>query len=64
VEAVREFAASPNAKTIFMPVEMASLVGTVGGIGELVKAVREEARPPASVPRTSTAKRAGEIEAD
>ena len=40
VEAVRDFANSPNSKTIFMPVELAALVGTVGGIGELVDAVR------------------------
>ncbi len=40
VEAVKDFANSPNAKTIFMPVELAALVGTVGGIGELVDAVR------------------------
>lgn len=46
VEAVRAFAASPNSKTIFMPVELSSLVGTVGGIGELVKAVHGE--PPAA----------------
>ena len=46
VEAVRDFANSPNAKTIFMPVELASLVGTVGGIGELVRAVRDGASDP------------------
>ena len=40
VEAMHAFASSPNAKTIFMPLEATSLVGTVGGIGELVKAVR------------------------
>ena len=45
VEAVREFAASPNAKTIFMPVELSALAGTVGGLGELVKAVRDSAQP-------------------
>ena len=44
---MREFAASPNAKTIFMPVEISSLVGTVGGIGELVKAARGDDAPPA-----------------
>jgi regulator of protease activity HflC (stomatin/prohibitin superfamily) len=52
VEAVREFATSPNSKTIFMPVELSSLVGTVGGIGELVKAVRgdDDAPPPKPAP--------------
>ena len=51
VEAVRAFATSPNSKTIFMPVELSSLVGTVGGIGELVKAVRgDDDAPPAPKP--------------
>ena len=31
------FATSPNAKTILFPVEATQLIGTVGGIGELVK---------------------------
>jgi len=37
VEAVREFATSPNAKTILFPVEATQLIGTLGGIGELAK---------------------------
>lgn len=36
-EAVAAFANSPNAKTILFPVEATQLIGTVGGIGELVK---------------------------
>ncbi len=36
-EAVAGFASSPNAKTILFPVEATQLIGTVGGIGELVK---------------------------
>ena len=36
-EAVARFATSPNAKTILFPVEATQLIGTVGGIGELVK---------------------------
>ncbi len=36
-EAVALFANSPNAKTILFPVEATQLIGTVGGIGELVK---------------------------
>ena len=36
-EAVAAFATSPNAKTILFPVEATQLIGTVGGIGELVK---------------------------
>jgi regulator of protease activity HflC (stomatin/prohibitin superfamily) len=42
VEAVGKFATSPNAKTIFMPLEATNLIGSVGGIGELMKAVGQE----------------------
>jgi len=38
-EAVSQFATSPNAKTILFPVEATQLIGTIGGIGELVKDV-------------------------
>lgn len=37
VEAVSQFATSPNAKTILFPVEATQLMGTLGGIGELAK---------------------------
>jgi regulator of protease activity HflC (stomatin/prohibitin superfamily) len=37
VEAISEFARSPNAKTILFPVEATQLIGTLGGIGELAK---------------------------
>ncbi|MFD0947130.1 SPFH domain-containing protein [Sphingomonas canadensis] len=37
VEAVSKFATSPNAKTILFPVEATSLIGTLGGIGELAR---------------------------
>ncbi|HJS40996.1 MAG TPA: SPFH domain-containing protein [Sphingomicrobium sp.] len=37
VEAISEFARSPNAKTILFPVETTQLIGTLGGIGELAK---------------------------
>jgi regulator of protease activity HflC (stomatin/prohibitin superfamily) len=37
VDAVAEFARSPNAKTILFPVEATQLIGTLGGIGELAK---------------------------
>jgi regulator of protease activity HflC (stomatin/prohibitin superfamily) len=39
VEAVAEFARSPNAKTILFPVEATQLIGTLGGIGELAKEI-------------------------
>ena len=35
--AVGKFATSPNAKTILFPVEATQLIGSLGGIGELVK---------------------------
>jgi regulator of protease activity HflC (stomatin/prohibitin superfamily) len=37
VEALRDIAAAPNEKVIFMPLEASSLIGTLGGIGELAK---------------------------
>ena len=37
VEAVSQFATSPNSKTILFPVEATQLIGTLGGIGELAK---------------------------
>ncbi|HEX4800513.1 MAG TPA: band-7 C-terminal domain-containing protein, partial [Sphingomicrobium sp.] len=48
VDAVAEFARSPNAKTILFPVEATQLIGTLGGIGELAKEAIGGARP--SVP--------------
>lgn len=36
-EAVAAFANSPNAKTILFPVEATQLIGSIGGIGELVR---------------------------
>jgi regulator of protease activity HflC (stomatin/prohibitin superfamily) len=50
-EAVAAFATSPNAKTILFPVEATQLIGTLGGIGELVKDAIGNAPPPPA-PRT------------
>jgi regulator of protease activity HflC (stomatin/prohibitin superfamily) len=36
-EAVAQFATSPNAKTILFPVEATQLIGSLGGVGELVR---------------------------
>jgi regulator of protease activity HflC (stomatin/prohibitin superfamily) len=52
VEAVAEFARSPNAKTILFPVEATQLIGTLGGIGELAK----EAIGGQSAPRPTTSR--------
>ena len=38
VDAVKEMATSQNDKIIFMPLEASSLIGALGGIGELTKA--------------------------
>ena len=51
VEAVSEFARSPNAKTILFPVEATQLIGTLGGIGELAREVMggdNSPKPPSS----------------
>ena len=55
VEAVGQFATSPNAKTILFPVEATQLIGTLGGIGKLAKeALGDDGAPPPppSMPRT------------
>jgi regulator of protease activity HflC (stomatin/prohibitin superfamily) len=36
-KAVGKFATSPNAKTILFPIEATQLIGSLGGIGELIK---------------------------
>ncbi len=56
VDAVGQFASSPNAKTILFPVEATSLIGTLGGIGELAREALggdkgPGAPPPAAPPR-------------
>ena len=61
VEAVAEFARSPNAKTILFPIEATQLIGTLGGIGKLAReALGDDGDPvrmppapppPASVPK-------------
>jgi regulator of protease activity HflC (stomatin/prohibitin superfamily) len=60
VEALGSFAASPNAKTIFLPLEASSVIGSVGGISELVQALgRDKAEKPAdAVPIAPTRERA------
>ncbi len=44
-EAVSEFARSPNAKTILFPVEATQLIGSLGGIGQLVGEALGEVGP-------------------
>lgn len=40
-EALRDIAASPNAKTVMIPLEAASLLGSIEGIGEIARATRK-----------------------
>jgi regulator of protease activity HflC (stomatin/prohibitin superfamily) len=57
VEAFSKLAASPQQKTVIVPADMASLVGSLSGIGALVKTAQEEgaaqtARARGAVPST------------
>jgi regulator of protease activity HflC (stomatin/prohibitin superfamily) len=49
-KAVAKFADSPNAKTILFPIEATQLIGTLGGIGELVREVMGEGGKSGAVP--------------
>jgi regulator of protease activity HflC (stomatin/prohibitin superfamily) len=51
VEAFARLAESPQQKTVIVPAEMSALVGSIGGIGELVKAVQADPAPAAARPR-------------
>ena len=46
VEAFAKLAESPQQKTVIVPAEMGALVGTIGGMGELVKAVTADGPAP------------------
>jgi len=48
VDAFAKLAASPQQKTVIVPAEMSALVGSVGGLAELVKAVGQPDGPPAA----------------
>jgi regulator of protease activity HflC (stomatin/prohibitin superfamily) len=50
VEAFGRLADSPQQKTVIVPADMASLVGSIAGIGELLKA-GGESRPPSAPPK-------------
>ena len=41
-EALRDVAASPNSKTVMIPLEAAGLIGSVAGIADIAKAVTKE----------------------
>jgi regulator of protease activity HflC (stomatin/prohibitin superfamily) len=57
VEAIGQFATSPNAKTILFPVEATQLIGTLGGIGELAREVLgKDATPSPGAPERRPAR--------
>jgi regulator of protease activity HflC (stomatin/prohibitin superfamily) len=43
-EALRDVASSPSAKTVMIPLEASSLIGSIGGIGDIAKAVMKETK--------------------
>jgi len=57
VEAFAKLAESPQQRTVIVPADMASLVGSIAGIGELVSGARQSANiapPPPPRPRGSS----------
>ncbi|MGQ4661563.1 SPFH domain-containing protein [Lysobacter sp. F6437] len=45
VEALKDFAASPNQKLLMLPMETTGVLGSLAGIAELAKAVQDKAGP-------------------
>jgi regulator of protease activity HflC (stomatin/prohibitin superfamily) len=50
VDAFAKLASSPQQKTVIVPAEMSALVGSIGGIGELVKSIGRDGPAPAPAP--------------
>jgi len=50
VEAFGKLAESPQQKTVIVPADMASLVGSIAGVAELVKTAKAEQRQPSAQP--------------
>jgi regulator of protease activity HflC (stomatin/prohibitin superfamily) len=50
VEAMKEFARSPNQKTLLLPMESTGILGALAGIAELAQANRPERAPKAPTP--------------
>jgi regulator of protease activity HflC (stomatin/prohibitin superfamily) len=55
VEAISQFASSPNSKTILFPVEATQLIGTLGGIGALAREALGSGDGPPPPPSKPTA---------
>jgi regulator of protease activity HflC (stomatin/prohibitin superfamily) len=63
VEAISEFARSPNAKTILFPVEATQLIGTLGGIAQLAHdALGRDSDPSPAGPSPINTRRPGPFE--
>jgi regulator of protease activity HflC (stomatin/prohibitin superfamily) len=43
-EALRDIAASPNSKTVMIPLEASSLMGSIAGISDIAKAITGDAK--------------------
>ena len=56
-KAVGKFATSPNAKTILFPVEATQLIGSLGGIGELVKDITRDGPEGTVLPPSASSQR-------
>ncbi|WP_421934623.1 SPFH domain-containing protein [Phenylobacterium sp.] len=62
VEAFAKLAESPQQKTVIVPADMSSIVGSIAGIGELVKTIQSDRPPPPrppSPPRATAVPKAG-----
>ncbi|UTP39037.1 SPFH/Band 7/PHB domain protein [Phenylobacterium sp. LH3H17] len=57
VEAFAKLAESPHQKTVIVPAEMSALVGSLAGVGELVKFIKSDAPPPPRPPAPPAARR-------
>ena len=55
VDSLKDIAASRNSKLVIMPMESASLVGSVAGVAELLKGFAP--KPDGDAPETITAQR-------
>jgi regulator of protease activity HflC (stomatin/prohibitin superfamily) len=49
IEALKEFAASPNQKLLMLPMEVTGVLGSLAGIAELAKDSLGKVAPPAMV---------------
>ena len=61
MKALTAFASSNNQKTLFLPLEASSVIGAIGGIGEIAKEAfgkdkNKDSDNAASVPKTRASK--------